>query len=311
MTPENKMMGAIITEVVHPLWSLGARRAEVKVSPADNLAWVAMMARRWQEVLATTVRHACRDPDALAYMGYVMAGAADDTLEQQDALAFKIFDFTVHLVQERGMDLCREHWKPPWSLGILLPCDVVGDADDVGNAIALKLREWQAAVSAEFLATKSLPWARLVRELTFLKWPAVRVPYMLLERSGVIDADLDHWLNSMFCRKGDSRFAENLFRDIRHTATKFSTNGMTGRSNLHARLASAKTLTQQTHVRVTEEDMATEVPPAERQVQPQSIGLRSRCRLKLPVTGLRSLRLASGLVVTVVSDVNRTRPATL
>ncbi len=149
--------------------------------------------------------------------------------------------------------------------------------------VAQCCNEWKAAVSTEFLATKSLPWAALVKDLSFLTWPAVRVPYMLLERSGRVDADLQRYLGSMFKRKGDSRFAENLFRDIRHTATKFNTNGISGRSTLHARLASAETLlAQQNAVLVSESDLLTELPEVDQKVQPQSVGLCYHRRLKLP-----------------------------
>lgn len=274
MTPENRMLGAVITEVVHPIWSFGSVRAEVKLNPVDNVAWCAEMAVTWQEVLEETVQHACNEPQSLIYMGFGN-GDGPESLDTQDELAAKVFDFVVHLLNQKGKDLCREHWKPPWSLACLL------NADDIGQ-VAKCQRQWQSAVSAEFLARESVPWSKFLKDLPFLYCPAVRIPFMLLERAGTVDADLKAYLESMFHRKGDSRFVENLFRDIRFTATKFSTNGLTSRSTLHARLASSATLVkQQAAVMVDEADLLqVELPLADRRAWARRRYFAKRGQLK-------------------------------
>ena len=67
---------------------------------------------------------------------------------------------------------------------------------------------------------------------------------MLLERGPDqgLSVELLDWLYDIFERKGDSRFAENLFRDIRHNTRRASSNGLSSRATLHTHIAVSTTM---------------------------------------------------------------------
>ena len=120
MTYESRDLGAIVTEVVQPLWNFGARRAEFKLTPVDNFEWCKRQATQWQRLLCDTVSHALQDPGALSYMGLTGDVNDEQSVQAQDKLASYIFQFVTHLIARKGSSLSRVHWKPPWSLGILV-----------------------------------------------------------------------------------------------------------------------------------------------------------------------------------------------
>lgn len=85
---------------------------------------------------------------------------------------------------------------------------------------------------------------------------------MLLERGPDqgLSVELLDWLYDIFERKGDSRFAENLFRDIRHNTRRASSNGLSSRATLHTHIAVSTTMltTWEGHaLTVNEGDMLT------------------------------------------------------
>jgi hypothetical protein len=218
------------------------------------VAWCAKLATSWQGVLCDTVHHSLQKPESLIYMGISGEHATEDSIRAQDELATMVFDFVAALLKRKGCSLARTHCKPPWSLGCLL-----GDVPAVEKCLS----EWRAATAAELLGARSAEWSKMLKDLPFLRWPALRLPYMLLERDNGIGEDCRAWLQVLFERKGDSRFAENLFRDLRHGVGKNS-NGSTSRVSLHAKLASATTMlhTWEEHaLRVDETDLSTAVLP--------------------------------------------------
>jgi hypothetical protein len=171
----------ILLQITAPTQAEHALRARDKVTPAQNLAYCCQSVDTWQRIPVQTMARACYNETSLRDMGIVRerpswydpAFAADQRERCSIAL-----DFAMCLVTERCSDLMVQTQMPPGSFAALL-----AGGDRQQQALADAEFQWCSILWLESKARKSNDWALFLSSLQFLKWPAHRAVYMLLEAS--------------------------------------------------------------------------------------------------------------------------------
>ena len=122
----------------------------------------------------------------------------------------------------------KQVFLPPSSFGHLLS----EDPEVLRDRLESFRAQWRSVLIAEQRALSRPVWATFMRKLRFLKYPNVRLTYMLVDDEDGIGPRSREWLEDMFTRKGDSRLIENIIHDIRTVVNAQASNTLSSRALL-------------------------------------------------------------------------------